>query len=487
MKHLNGRLLLKMENSKYQHIQFAVEFAELVKTTLGPRGMNTMVVDDSKGSAIITNDGATIVNSLKSGNQIVELFKGLARAQELAVGDGTTTAVILSGQLLSNALILLNKGVHPTIIMGGYELARSESMKFLKEKAEEGDRLNIIKTSFGTKLQAEVISKLTELMLSVKNPKELKVYPLGNCDSLDSEIFKGYVFGGFTINDRMKDEITGKIAVLDFPVNWKMNNYTVTSADEMEKVQNLDSKFKKDIVEKLKELGVVWVFYTDTAPEFETYLTEAGISGVVCHRREDLDGICKAVKSVSCASLDQIKESHIGTGHVKYEKQLIGNSGSIYVDGDIETLILRAQTSQVLDEEMRACDDVIRLLKHDLKQVTGAGAIEIELSLHLRDFSKNVGGKMQIAVEKFADSIESIPTTLAENCGLDAIDVITTLKTLHAQGNKDLGIDIFEGISDAKKRGVVEPVLIKTYAIGSATAVAYQILKIDKVIGGELK
>lgn len=472
---------------KYQHIQFAIEFADLVRTTLGPRGMNTMVVDDSKGSAIITNDGATIVNSLKSGNQIVELFKRLARAQELAVGDGTTTAVILAGQLLRNAMELINRGVHPTQIMFGYELARQESMKFLKERAEEGDRLNIIKTSFGTKLQSEVIQKLTELMLSVKNPKELKVYPLENCDSLDSEIFKGFVFGGFTINDRMQSEVTGKIAVLDFPVNWKMDNFSVTSAKEMKEVQNLDADFKREIVNKLKESNVVWVFYTDTTPEFETYLTESGISGVVCHRREDLDGICKSVKAIACASLDQIKPNNLGEGHVRYEKQLIGNQGHIYVDGETETLILKAQTSQVLEEELRACDDVIRLLGHDLRQVSGAGAIEIELSLHLREFSKNVGGKMQIAVEKFADSIESIPITLAENCGLDAIDVITTLKTLHSQGNKDLGIDVLEGISDAKKRGVVEPVLIKTYAIGSATAVAYQILKIDKVIGGELK
>lgn len=476
-----------MENNKYSHIQFGIDFADLVKTTLGPRGMNTMVVDDSKGSAIITNDGATIVNSCKSGNQIIELFKRLAKAQELAVGDGTTTAVIITGQLLRNALELMNRGVHPTQIMFGYELARMESMKFLNSMAEEGDKANIIRTCFGTKLQNEVIKKLTELMMQVKNPKELRIYPLENSDSLDSEIFPGYVFGGFTLNDRMKDEVTGKIAVLDFPVNWKMDNFSVTTADEMEKVQNLDSKFKKDIVEKLKALNVVWCFYTDTTPEFETYLTEADISGVVCHRREDLDGICKAVKSISCAGVDQIKPNNLGEGHVKYEKQLIGNSGHIFVSGDVETLILKAQTSQVLEEEMRACDDVIRLLRHDLRQVIGAGAIEIELSTHLREFSKNVGGKMQIAVEKFADSIEAIPTILAENCGLDAIDVITTLKTLHAQGNKDLGIDVIEGISDARKRGVVEPVLIKTYAIGSATAVAYQILKIDKVIAGELK
>lgn len=475
-----------MEN-KYSHIQLAIDFSDLIRTTLGPRGMNKMVIDDSNSNAISTNDGATIVNAMKGGNPVIDQFKRIARAQELAVGDGTTTAVILTGQLLSNALTLLNKGVHPTIIMGGYELARQESIKFLNAQAEEGDKINIIKTSLGTKLPGEILAHLTNLMMSVKNPNELKLYTLENYDSFESEIFNGAVFGGFTINDRMKSEVTGKIAVLDFPVNWKMDNFSITNSEEMEKVQDLDSKFKKRIVDKLKELGVVWVFYTDTTPEFESYLTEAEISGVVVYKREDIDAICKSVKAIACAGFDQIKENHIGTGHVKYEKQLIGNSGHIYVDGDVETLILKAPTSQVLDEMVRAADDIIKLLTHDLKQVTGAGAIEIELSNHLREFSKQVGGKTQIAIEKFADSIESIPTILAENCGLDAIDVITTLKAIHASGQKDTGIDLIEGISDAKKRGIVEPVLIKTYAINSASSVTYQILKVDNVIAGTLK
>lgn len=475
-----------MEN-KYSHIQLAIDFSDLIRTTLGPRGMNKMVVDDSNQHVILTNDGASIVNSMKGGNPIIDLFKKLARSQELAVGDGTTTAVILAGQLLNNALGLLNKGVHATIIMGGYELARQESIKFLNSVSEEGDKMNIIRTSFGTKLPNELINHLSNLMMEIKNPEELKLYTLENYDAFESQIFKGYVFGGFTINDRMKKEVTGKIAVLDFAVNWKMDNYAVTSADEMEKVQKADSDFKKKIVDKLKELNVAWCFYTDTTPEFESYLTEADISGVVCHRREDLDGICKSVKAIACASIEQIKESHIGEGHIKYEKQLIGNSGHIFVDGDTETLILKAPTSQVLDEMVRAADDVIKLLRHDLKQVTGAGAIEIELSNHLREFSKKVGGKTQIAIERFADSIEAIPTILAENCGLDAIEVLATLKALHSTGQKDLGIDLFEGISDAKKRGVVEPVLIKTFAINSASSVTHQILKVDNVIAGSLK
>jgi len=476
-----------MAEGKYSHIQLAIDFSDLIRTTLGPRGMNKMVLDDDTKKLVITNDGATIVGRMKGGNPIIELFRKLAKSQELAVGDGTTSAVIIAGQLLNNALSLLNKGVHPTMIISGYELARQEANKFLESQAEEGNKLQIIKTSFGTKLPNEIIQHLTELIMNVKNPQELKIYPLENYDPMESEIFKGYVFGGFTINDRMKSNVEGKVAVLDFPVNWKMDNFSVTKAEEMEKVQDLDNKFKKKIVDKLKELNVQWVFYTDTTPEFEAYLTEVGISGVVCHKREDLDSICKSVNAIACANYDQIKESHLGEGRIRYEKQLIGNHGHIFVDGNVETLILKAPTSQILDEMMRASDDVIRLLRHDLRQVTGAGAIEIEVANHLREFSKGVGGKIQIAIEKFAESIETIPVVLAENCGLDAIETLATLKAVHANGKKDEGIDLVQGISNAKERGVVEPVLIKTYAINSASHVTNQILKIDNVLAGDVK
>ena len=464
---------------KYSHIRTAIEFCNLIRSTLGPRGMNKMVLSDVGN--ILSNDGSTIVNAIRGGNPIVELMKSLAKSQEEAIGDGTTTSVLLVGQLLSNALSLLEKGVHPTIIINGYNLAKMESLRGLSQIHFEASKEKIIKTCFGTKVTKDISEKLTELLLSVNDIDNLKLFKKNNANPLDSEIFKGCVFEGFTINDRMKSEVDGKIAVLDFPVNMKFDKFSVTSADELEKATNYDTDFKQKIVDKLKELNVECVFYTDTTPEFETYLTDKNITGVVVFARENVDGICRSTKAVAISSLDQLNENHLGSGHVKYVKE--PPKGMIYVNGDMETMLLKGNTIQVLDEMLRAIQDAVSLLKHDLKCVVGAGAVELEIAKGLREFSKQVGGKEQLAIDKFIESIESIPIILAENCGLDAIEILTLLKNLHLT-NVDMGVDPVLGVSDAREREIFEPVLIKIHAINSATNIANLILKLDGIYQG---
>ena len=474
-----------MEN-KYEHITAAVSFTDLVRTTLGPRGMNKMVVG-SEGT-ILTNDGATIIGSMRGGNPIFDLFKNLAKSQEEAVGDGTTTATVLSGQLLQNALILINKGIHPTVIINGYNLARVNAMKFLEKSLEKVDKKDIIRTAFGTKIAQDQIEFLADLLLKIKEIQDLKIYLFPNSDFFKSEVFNGHVFDGFTINERMKSEVEGEMAVLDFPVNLKCDNFQVTDAKNLEAVSNYDTDYKRRIVNKLVELNVKCVFYTDTNPEFETYLTEKGITGIVVFARENVDGICKTIGANAASNYDQIRA---GWGKMRYTKTTnpVRSHGTIYVsgEGNLETLVLRGPTSQTLDEIRRAVDDVVGLLRNDLDCVVGAGAIEIEIANDLREFAKRIGGKEQLAIEKYAEAIESIPAIIAENCGLDAIDVLTNLKTLHSQGQKDMGVDEFMGVSDARKRGIFEPALIKIYAISSATNVTNLILKLDGILQGEMK
>jgi archaeal chaperonin len=467
---------------KYSHIRTAVEFCNLVRSTLGPRGMNKMILGSD---TILTNDGATIVNALKGGNPIVELLKSLAKSQEQNIGDGTTTSILLTGQLLSNAITLLEKGVHPTVIINGFNLAKVKSMEVLKSLAKVEDKERIIKTAFGTKLTNDISNHITNLLMNVKDMENLKLFKKNNSDPLESKIFKGYVFEGFTINDRMKSEVTGKIAVLDFPVNMKFDRFNVTSADELEKASNYDTTFKKNIVDKLVQLGVECVFYTDTCPEFETQLTESNITGIVVFQRENIDGICKAINATAISSIDEISGNHLGTGHILYEK---GLKGTIFVDGDMETLILKGNTIQLLDEMQRALDDVVSILRNeeDLISVIGGGAIEVEIAKDLREFSKKVGGKEQLAIDKFIESIESIPIIIAENCGLDAIEILTLLKNLHNQGQKDMGVDPIMGVSDARERGIFEPLLIKVHAINSATNIANLILKLDGIYQGNM-
>ena len=468
------------------HIQIAIQFADLVRTTLGPRGMNKMVVSEGKNEVILTNDGATIIENVKGGNPIVDLFKNLAISQESAIGDGTSTAVIISGQLLQNALTLINRGLHPTTIINGYNLAKVRSMEFLDKSKEPGDTEKIIRTAFGTKISKDIISHFSTVLQKVKNFETLNQYKIPFTDPLKSILFCGFVFGGFTINERMENKIIGKIAVLDFASNSEID-LSVSTADELIKITELKKQQKLKIIDELIKNKIDCVFYTDTSPEFENMLTNKNITGIVVFQRENIDGICKAIQARACSSADDIK-TYFGQGEVTYQKQLIGNKGHIFVGSDnseIETLILNGPTDQTLSEMERAVQDVVGLLRHETDSVIGAGAIETSLSLDLRDYANEVGGKEQLAIEKFAEAIESIPLIIAENAGLDAIDVLTNLKTAHKNKQTDMGVDIDLGVSNARERGIVEPVLVKIHAINSAANVANLILKLDKILIGE--
>ena len=463
-----------MEN-KYSHIQLAINFADLVRTTLGPRGMNKGVIRGKE--AIFTNDGATIIGSIDANDPIINLFKELAKSQENAIGDGTTTAVVISGQLLNNALQLINKGIHPTTIINGYSLAKVEAMRYLEKHAEKGDKEKIIKTAFGSKVSSDIVTHLTSLILKVKDYKELKTYKIDNSDPLHSKIFKGHIFEGFTISDRTPKTIEGKIAFLDYRTNVDAADFKISEVDELKKINEYDREYKKNIVDKLVEKKVNLLFYTDTNPEFETYLKEKGITGIVVYQREEVDGILSALDLQATSDPNNI---FVKEGKVEYKKPK-----EIYVNGKTETLILNGSTSQVLDEIERAVHDVISLFKHDTQVVIGAGAIEIELAKQITHFAKTVGGKEQLAIEKYAEALESIPLILAENCGLDAIQILTVLKTMHEQ-NPNMGVDMVKGVSDARERGILDPVLVKVHAINSATNVANLILKTDKLLLGEV-
>lgn len=463
-----------MEENKYAHIQLAINFSDLIRTTLGPRGMNKMVI--GKGKTIHSNDGATIIQNIQSNDPIISLFKELAEAQEKAIGDGTTTAVIIAGQLLSNALDLINKGIHPTTIINGYSLAKVETMRTLNNLKKKGDKEKIINTTFGSKIPQDIINHLRKLLLQVKDYEELRIHKFPNSDPMKSKLFSGFVFEGFTINDRMEKQIEGKIVVLDYRTNVETSNVQVTSAEELKKMNEYDRAYKREIVDRLVEKKVGCLFYTDTNPEFEAYLTEKGITGIVVYQRDNIDGICEALNLMATSNINNI---FVKEGKIEYKKP-----NQIYVFGNSETLILHGLTVQTLDEIERAVHDVVSLFRHSIDTVTGAGAIEIELSNHLNRFAETVGGKEQLAIEKYAESIESIPLIIAENAGLDAIQILTALKTMH-KDNPDLGVDIIKGISDAHERGIVDPVLVKIFAFNSATNVANLILKTDKLLIGE--
>jgi len=465
---------------KFDYIQVGINISNLVKSTLGPKGMNKMVMKGKQ--AILTNDGATIIQNTKLDHPIGQLFQQLATSQEKAVGDGTTTAVILVGQLLERALELMNKNIHQTTIINGYNLARNECLKFIKQIQEKGDLKQIIRTCFGSKIAPELSDHLVKIFMQKIDPENLIIFKKTDASFEETKLINGLVFEAYTMNDRMPAEVEGHIAVLDFKSQLELNKFSITNAEELEKVNNLDREYKRKIVDKLNELNVKCVFYSDTNPEFESYLTEKGISGIVVYKRTDLDNICKATNAIVSSSPNEI-EGHLGYGKMEFKKpnQITLTSKN----SPLKTLFLCGTTNHVLEETERAVLDIVNLLKLEPNIVIGAGAIEIELSLYLKEFAKQIGGKEQIAIEKFAESLEAIPLILAENAGLDAIELVSILKTEHLKGNKTLGVDILKIISDAKERGIIEPSLMKMYLISNATDVANLILKLDEILVGE--
>jgi len=462
-------------NDKLNYINIAIQTANLVKPTLGPNGMNCMVFDD-KNNPIITNDGATILKQVKIDNPIGFMIRNLAKSQE-ETGDGTTTACIFAAKLLENSIPLL-QNIHPTILIKGYSLAVNRAIDFLLKNQFETEKENIIKTCFGSKIPTEQINHLTNLLKNVKNYKKLKLFK-NKADPLKSQIIKGYIFNGYTMNDRMPSAIEGNIAVLDLKSNIEYAKLNLNKAEELKKLQSFDRDYKKEIINELVRKKVKCVFVSDINPEFETLLTEKGIMGIVTYKRETLDGICQATGAIASADPKQI---NIGKGKITYKlpQQIIIENP----DSQIETLQLNGQTEQILDEVVRAVDDVVGILKYN-KVVKGAGNIEVALSLHLEKFAKQIGGKEQIAIEAFARALEVIPLTLAENCGLDAVEILSNLKTLFSRGETDYGVDAIRKINKVSERGIFEPTQVKIHAISSATNLVNLILKLDKILVGE--
>jgi chaperonin GroEL (HSP60 family) len=466
--------------NKYQYIQVGIDISNTVRTTLGPKGMNKMVIKD--GGPILTNDGATIINAIKFENPIGEIFKKLATNQEQYIGDGTTTAVILGGQLLEKALELLNKKVHPTTIINGYDIARMETINFLQKMKMSVELEPIIKTCFGSKISSSMTNRLTEILSKV-DVKNLRMTKVENSDPLLTEMIDGVRIEGYTINDRMPKSEVGKIAVLDLMTNSDSAKVSLSTTEELNKYNENSREQKRAIIRKLKELDVKCVFITDTNAMIEAFLTEANIMSVVAYQKRVLDNICKACNAMVIGDQTTDYERYLGYGSVVYDQ----DKQSITVlseKSQIKTLVLHGSTTQTLEETERAVDDVIRLLRLDHDVVVGAGATEIELALHLREYSKKIGGKEQIAIEKYAEALESIPLIIAENCGHDSMEVLTLLKNQHSNGNRVLGVDPIRVISDANERKIYEPVSLKTHAISSATEVANLILKLDDIYQG---
>ena len=486
--------------------------AETVRTTLGPKGMDKMLVD-SMGDIIITNDGVTILEEMQIEHPAAKMLVEVAKTQENEVGDGTTTAVVLAGELLKNAEDLIEKEVHPTVIVKGYRMASDIAQKVLNNISEElsvHDTETLKKiamtamTGKGAEAAKEILSdmavnainriteKTDKIIIDIDNIKIEKKIGGG---TEDSELIEGIILDKERVHSSMPRLIkNAKILLVDSALEIKGperdTKISITSPDQLQAFMDNEEKMIRDMVEKIVHSGANVVLcqkgIDDVAQHF---LAKNNIYAIRRIKDSDMTKLAKATGAKITSNLDNLRKDDLGyAGAV--EAQKMGDEEWTFVKNcknpKAVTFLIRGGTKHVVDEAERAIKDAlgdIAAALKDEKVVAGAGATETEVARNLRKFSNTLSGREQLAVLAFADAMEVIPRTLAENAGLDPIDILTALKQKHDEGKKWAGIDVFTGkIVDAWKMGVIEPLKIKVQAVKSATEVANMILRIDDII-----
>ena len=484
--------------------------AETVKTTLGPKGMDKMLVDRA-GNIIVTNDGVTILDEMEIEHPAAKMVVEIAKTQESEVGDGTTTAVMLAGKFLENAEKLLDMKIHPTIITRGYRWAQENAQKILKELATDinskEELMKIAQTAMTGKGVEYLKERLSEIIVDA-----VDIVAENKCVDLDdiriekqkgraiedSELIQGIVIDKERINMEMPKKVDeARIALIEEALEVRGPEMdakiSVSSPDQLQSFLNQEDSILKSKVEWIKESGANVIFVQKGVDEMvQHYLARSGIYAVRRVAKSDMQNLAKATGAKIVSKLSEIIPGDLGYATYVEEKKE-GEDGMTYVMGcknpKALTILIRGGTEHVIDEVERAMKDalgdVAATLK-DSKVVAGGGAIEIELSKRLREYASTLKGRERLAVEEFASAMEFIPTTLAENAGMDPIDVLTELRAVHDAGNADYGLNLFSGsIEDNLANGIIEPLRVKTQAIASASEVAIMILRIDDVIAAK--
>ena len=492
------------------NIMAAKIVAETVRTTLGPKGMDKMIVD-SMGDVTVTNDGVTILEEMQIEHPSAKMIVEVAKTQEDEVGDGTTTAVVLAGELLKNSERLLDQDVHPAVIARGYRLAADKALEILNEMAEKitPKDENILKqiamtamTGKGAEYAKEKLSDLAVKAVhlvaeddSTVDLDNIKIEKRAGGAIEDSELIKGIVIDKEKVHASMPRVVkNAKIALVDKEIEIKKTeidaNIEITSPDQLQAFLDQEEKMLKDMVERIASSGAnVLICQKGIDDVAQHFLAKKGIYAVRRVSDSDMKKIAKATSGNVVSNLHDLSKDDLGfAGQVEEKK--IGDEEFTYImdckNPKAVTILVRGGTEHVINEIERAITDAVGDVAAALKNcrvVAGAGAPEVELAMELRKYAESLSGREQLAVQSFADSMEIIPRTLIENAGLDPIDIMTELKSAHSKKQKWAGVDVFTGkITDSWKKGVIEPLKIKTQAVSSASEVAVMILRIDDVI-----
>ena len=500
------------------NIAAAKAIAEAVRSTLGPKGMDKMLVD-SMGDVVITNDGVTILKEIEVEHPAAKMVVEVAKTQDSECGDGTTTAVILAGELLKNAEELLEKGVHPTAISNGYRRACVESLKLLDKIARPVRRSDnatlraIAVTSMtgkSSETNADFLADLTvkSVKLVSKNQgkttevdrDDIKIQKKQGGSISDTELISGIILDKEPVHSGMPKHVNNaKVALVDAPLEIKKteieSKIQINDPSQIQAFLDQEEATIKKMVDKIhKTKATVLICQKGIDDLAQHYLAKHGIMAIRRSKKSDMEALAKATGGRIVSNLDSISNDDIGfAGLVQVRK--IGDDDMTFVtdckNPKAVSILVRGGSEHVIDEIDRNLADaigVVSLVIEDGKIVTGGGAAEIELALKLRKFAPRIGGREQMAIESFAHAIEVVPNTLAENAGLDVIDTLMGLRKAHTQKgrNPHAGLDAFTGkVVNMRSRNVVEPLRVKTQALSSATDVATMILRIDDIIASK--
>ncbi|QHK18216.1 thermosome subunit [Methanomassiliicoccaceae archaeon DOK] len=507
----------KGKDAQFNNISAAMAIASAVKSSLGPRGMDKMLVD-SVGDVVITNDGVTILKEMDVQHPAAKMLVEVAKTQDAEVGDGTTTSVILAGELLKKATDLIDANVHPTIITAGYRLANDKAQEVLKNismkvSIDDDDLLKLIAQTAMISKQVnnskEYFSNMVvdAVKTVVDKDKDGKYFvDLKNIQTVkkagakmeESYIVKGLIIDKEPVQPSMPKLVEGaKIALIDAPFEVKKTEIDakiqITDPNQLSQFIAEEEKMLKDMVMKVKASGANVVFCQKGIDDLaQHFFAKEGIYACRRVKKSDMERLGRSTGANIINKIAEIDPSDLGYAET-VELKKIEDEEMTFITGVKEpktvSVLVRGGTNHVADEVERSLVDawsVVKVAIEDGMMVTGGGSTAMEIAMQLRDYAQTIGGREQIAIEAFASALESIPSTLAENAGLDPINIVIEMRKQHKEGKVYAGLNPYTGkVEDMKALNVIEPYRIGKQAINSATDAAVMILRIDDVIASK--
>jgi len=503
----------KGREAQRNNIMAAKLIAEIIKSSLGPRGMDKMLVD-TLGDVTITNDGATILKEIDVQHPAAKMMVEISKSVDNEVGDGTTSAVVLGGALIEKAEELINKDVHPTIIVDGYRAAVDRALEILDKvsiKVDPEDRKTLLKiamTSMGSKLVSEDSPMLAEVVVDAVlqvaekvgdaykvDMDNIKVERKAGGSMRDTKFIKGIILDKEVVHGGMPKRVEkAKIALLNAALEVEKTEISaeirISDPTQMKQFLDEENRMLKAMADKIAETGAnVMICQKGIDDIAQHYLTKAGILSIRRVKESDMAKLAKATKGRVVTNIEDLTDKDLGTADLVEERKLEQDKW-VFIEGCKDpkaiTILIRGGSQRVVDEAERSLHDALMVTKDVMEKpaiVAGGGAVECYIANELKEWSNKLSGRDQLAVKQFAEGLETIPLTLAENAGMDPIDTMTELRAKQSKGSKWTGVDVRNTkVADMYKIDVIEPAAVKEQIMKSATEAANMILRIDDVI-----